>query len=146
MSDVSQVLTQAERSATDLAGDDPKWSAAPVDFLYGNRADTVGVGTLAKLADVQDIATATSARALVGQVVETGKRAARRGMRWYVEPFIDQTNLFNHAVVSALHRLVLQMDRFEMRGRRQTDLVLTRLHELEARVAELEQEKAGWRA
>ena len=63
------------------------------------------------LEDVQRLATVSahwgiaSDLPVVGRVLVLFRRVLRIGLRWYVNPIVDQQNAFNDAVVRALHEL-----------------------------------------
>ncbi len=61
--------------------------------------------------DVQRLATVSahwgiaSDLPVAGRVLVLFRRVLRIGLRWYVNPIVDQQNAFNDAVVRALHEL-----------------------------------------
>lgn len=63
------------------------------------------------LEDVQRLATVSahwgiaSDLPVAGRVLVLFRRVLRIGLRWYVNPIVDQQNAFNDAVVRALHEL-----------------------------------------
>ena len=63
------------------------------------------------LEDVQRLATVTahwgiaSDLPVVGRFLVLFRRVLRIGLRWYINPIVDQQNAFNDAVVRALHEL-----------------------------------------
>ena len=46
-----------------------------------------------------------------GRLIVLGKRALRIGLRWYINPIVDQQNAFNDATVRALYALQSENDR-----------------------------------
>ncbi|MEX2315467.1 MAG: hypothetical protein WD628_07080 [Thermomicrobiales bacterium] len=67
--------------------------------------------TRSPLEDVQRLATVSahwgiaSDLAIVGRFLVLFRRVLRIGLRWYINPIVDQQNAFNDAVVRALHDL-----------------------------------------
>ena len=63
------------------------------------------------LEDVQRLATVSAHWGIVSDLPVVGgalvlfRRALRIGLRWYINPIVDQQNAFNDAVVRALHDL-----------------------------------------
>ncbi len=61
--------------------------------------------------DVQRLATVSahwgiaSDLPVVGRFLVLFRRVLRIGLRWYINPIVDQQNAFNEAVVRALHEL-----------------------------------------
>lgn len=53
----------------------------------------------------------TSRVPVAGRFLVLGKRAIRIGLRWYINPIVDQQNAFNDAVVRALHDLQAENDK-----------------------------------
>lgn len=47
----------------------------------------------------------------VGRIIVLGKRAIRIGLRWYVNPIVEQQNAFNDASMRALYELQAENDR-----------------------------------
>ncbi len=68
-----------------------------------------------------------SRRRLVGRLVVAFKRAARSGLRWYINPIVHQVRKFNMLVTRTLHDLANNLD------------------EVSGRVAELEKSEADER-
>jgi len=52
-----------------------------------------------------------SARPVVGGAIRLAKRAVRRGLRWYVDPIMEQQTRFNHAVLDVVDQLRLEHER-----------------------------------
>jgi hypothetical protein len=48
---------------------------------------------------------------IVGPIVVLIRRAIRIGLRWYINPIVDQQNVFNEAAVAALYDLRLENER-----------------------------------
>ena len=47
---------------------------------------------------------------VVGRAIALGKRAMRVGLRWYINPIVDQQNDFNAAVARAFVRVAARQD------------------------------------
>jgi hypothetical protein len=47
---------------------------------------------------------------IVGPMIVYARRAMRIGLRWYINPIVEQQNEFNEAVVRALHELKAEND------------------------------------
>jgi hypothetical protein len=68
------------------------------------------------LEDVQRLATVSahwgiaSDLPVVGRFLVLFRRVLRIGLRWYINPIVDQQNAFNDAVVRALHALQTEND------------------------------------
>ncbi len=60
----------------------------------------------------------TSSVPVVGSLVVIVQRALRIGLRWYINPIVDQQNAFNEATVRALYELRAENDalRAELSG------------------------------
>jgi len=56
----------------------------------------------------------TSSVPVVGSLVVLAQRAARIGLRWYINPIVEQQNAFNEAAVAALFEL--EMENQRLRG------------------------------
>lgn len=56
-----------------------------------------------------------SARPVFGAVVRMGKRAVRRGLRWYLGPIMEQQSRFNHMTIDLLERARLENERLRAR-------------------------------
>lgn len=56
---------------------------------------------------------------VVGRPIVLAKRLVRIGLRWYINPIVEQQNAFNDSVVTALYALQSENDRLwsELRGR-----------------------------
>lgn len=73
------------------------------------------------LEDVQRLATVNahwgiaSGLPVVGRFLVLFRRVTRIGLRWYINPIVDQQNAFNDAVVRALHDLQTENDKLRSR-------------------------------
>lgn len=45
---------------------------------------------------------------VIGSLVVLARRAIRIGLRWYINPIVEQQNAFNDAAVAALHELEIE--------------------------------------
>jgi len=52
-----------------------------------------------------------SARPVIGPAVRFAKRVVRRGLRWYIDPIVEQQSRFNGAVLDLVERLKLHTER-----------------------------------
>ena len=52
-----------------------------------------------------------SDRPVVGPAIVFAKRVARRGLRWYMKPIMDQQTDFNHAVLDLFERARMENER-----------------------------------
>jgi len=48
---------------------------------------------------------------VIGPLIVLGQRALRIGLRWYINPIVEQQNAFNDAAVAALYELELENQR-----------------------------------
>lgn len=53
----------------------------------------------------------TSSIPVVGPLVVLGQRVLRIGLRWYINPIVEQQNAFNDAAVAALFELEMENQR-----------------------------------
>lgn len=65
----------------------------------------------ANLAQVSSHWGITSGIPFAGRILVLAKRSIRIGLRWYINPIVDQQNAFNDAVVRALHELQAENDK-----------------------------------
>lgn len=58
---------------------------------------------------------------VLGRPIVMAKRLVRIGLRWYINPIVEQQNAFNDSVVTALYALQAENDRLraELRDRSQ---------------------------
>ena len=75
------------------------------------------------LEDVQRLATVNahwgiaSDLPVVGRFLVLFRRVLRIGLRWYINPIVDQQNAFNDAVVRALHDLETETEKLRAQVR-----------------------------
>lgn len=58
---------------------------------------------------------------VLGRLEVLAKRVMRLGLRWYLNPIVEQQNSFNDAVVTALYELRAENDRLRADMRRDID-------------------------
>lgn len=79
------------------------------------------------LEDVQRLATVNahwgiaSDLPVVGRFLVLFRRVLRIGLRWYINPIVDQQNAFNDAVVRALHDLETENEKLRAQIRSAAD-------------------------
>ncbi len=79
----------------------------------------VNVARLRKRADIETDFHSGSDRAVVGPAVRFAKRVARRSLRWYLAPMMEQQSRFNHATLDAIEQLRLRVNRLAAEVERQ---------------------------
>lgn len=79
------------------------------------RASARAVERLAQVAVVNAHWGLASSLPYVGRVVVLAQRAIRIGLRWYINPIVEQQNRFNRATLAALHAVIAEND--ELRAR-----------------------------
>lgn len=111
-SDVSEMMTRVElllaRTARSPAGSTGYHFVNP----DGEGAD---VQYLRRSASIEIDFHSGSARPVLGPVVRIGKRAVRRGLRWYLGPILEQQSRFNHMTIDLLEKSRLDNERLRMR-------------------------------
>ncbi len=105
-SDVPTLMTRVETALT-TARRRSGGAGGPI-FVNREGDDEIGIARLRTPATVQIEFPSGSSRPVVGPAVRFAKRVVRRGLRWYVQPIIEQQNRFNHAVLDLAERLRLQ--------------------------------------
>ena len=73
---------------------------------------------------------------VVPKLTAAAQKALRRGLRWYIEPVVEQQNTFNRASVDTTQELRDLLRALAVENARLT----RRLAEVEARLADLESE------
>jgi hypothetical protein len=71
----------------------------------------VNVARMRQRADIETDFQSGSDRPLVGPAVRFAKRLARRSLRWYLAPMMEQQSRFNHATLDAIEQLRLRVNR-----------------------------------
>jgi hypothetical protein len=83
---------------------------------FSDEAAVPGINQPGALEDAVSLATVNahwgiaSSLPVVGRVVVLVRRAMRIGMRWYINPIVEQQNAFNDATVRALFELQAEND------------------------------------
>ena len=108
VNDVPAVMTRVETILTRAAR---KRQATGTVFLHGAGGDDIGIARLRGPAHVAIEFPSGSDRAVIGPAVRFGKRAVRRGLRWYVGPIVTQQNRVNHMLLDVMERLRLENER-----------------------------------
>ncbi len=107
--DVSQMMTRVE-SALSRAVRSPDRRNGVIHVAVEGDAE-LGTTTLRHPANIQIEFHSGSTRPVVGPAIRLAKRVVRRGLRWYVQPIMEQQSRFNHAVLDLFERLRLQQER-----------------------------------
>ena len=148
--DVDQVMEEVNRAVaapdTLLAEfwKEQRAQAPNLAFLYPPYSKTlvVNLDMVSRNWEIDPEFELGSRRRLVGRLVVAFKRAARAGLRWYVNPIVHQVRKFNMLVTRTLHDLANNVD--EVRGR-VTELEKSdapaRMNALEERLDRLEKEE-----
>lgn len=80
----------------------------------GGRADTTAAAAIERAqrhATVSGHWGLASSAPVVGRFIVLGQRVLRIGLRWYINPIVEQQNAFNDAAVAALFELELENQR-----------------------------------
>jgi hypothetical protein len=78
---------------------------------YASRSEVPPLGAASPVADAADLARisahlpVTPDLRLIGPVIGLARRGLRLGLRWYINPIVEQQNAFNESVVRALAAL-----------------------------------------
>ena len=139
--DVDQIMEEVNRAVaapdTLLAEfwKENRTQAPNLAFLYPPYSKTlvVNLDMVSRNWEIDPEFELGSRRRLVGMLVVAFKRAARAGLRWYINPIVHQVRKFNMLVTRTLHDLANNLD--EVSGR------VTELEKSEApgRLAALEE-------
>jgi hypothetical protein len=108
---VPTMMTRVETALVRAARQPGGVSAGGPIFVHTEGDDELGIANLREPATIQVEFDSGSDRALIGNAVRFGKRAVRRGLRWYSTPPWDQQNRFNHALLDLVEKLRLQNER-----------------------------------
>ncbi|MFN2607034.1 MAG: hypothetical protein ABR511_03925 [Acidimicrobiales bacterium] len=107
--DVAAMMTRVE-ATLDAAERRPEGAGGVLAVAPEGDAE-VNVALLRKLADIRVDFPPGSARPVVGAAVRLAKRTLRRAVRWYVTPMMEQQSRLNHALLDAIERLRVRIDR-----------------------------------
>jgi len=121
--DVDQVMEEVNRAVaapdTLLAEfwKEQRAQAPNLAFLYPPYSKTlvVNLDMVSRNWEIDPEFELGSRRRLVGRLVVAFKRAARAGLRWYINPIVHQVRKFNMLVTRTLHDLANNLE--EVRGR-----------------------------
>jgi SAM-dependent methyltransferase len=129
-SDVPAVMTRVEAAMVRNARSrKPK----QVVVVSDTTEDGLGIGALRQPGTIQTEFASGSARPVVGKAVRYGKRAVRRGLRWYVKPMMEQQSRFNQTTLDLAERLHVADERAAAdldatrRGQHQLEMAVDRL-------------------
>lgn len=89
------------------------------DLLPGqpvpDRSATRAIERVAQTAVVNAHWGIASSVPVLGRVIVLAQRVVRIGLRWYINPIVEQQNAFNRATLAALHAVISEND--ELRAR-----------------------------
>ncbi len=107
--DVSQMMTRVETALGRVARS-PKEASGVTHLAFDGDVE-LGTPRLRHPANIQIEFHSGSGRPVIGPAIRLAKRAVRRGLRWYVQPIMEQQSGFNHAVLDLVERLRLQQEK-----------------------------------
>jgi hypothetical protein len=102
-------MRAVEAALTRLAARPPGQRPA-VTYVVPDHEVDPRMARLRSMANIRTEFHSGSARPVVGGVVRLAKRVVRRGLRWYVDPIMEQQTRFNHAVLDVVDQLRLQQE------------------------------------
>lgn len=105
--DVARMMTRVETALSRAA------RAGRGGLVYVGPVDDGELG-IARLRDEADIKTdfpSGSDRPVFGALIRVSKGVLRRGLRWYLQPMMEQQSSFNHSVLDLVERLRLENER-----------------------------------
>jgi hypothetical protein len=108
---VPTMMTRVETALVRAARQPGGVSAGGPIFVHTEGDDELGIANLRQPATIQVEFLSGSDRPVVGDVIRFGKKALRRGLRWYTTPPWDQQTRFNHALLDLVEKLRLQNER-----------------------------------
>ncbi|MEA2685888.1 MAG: hypothetical protein QOE93_1083 [Actinomycetota bacterium] len=108
---VPAMMTRVETALVKAARQPGGVSAGGPIFVHTEGDDELGIAGLRDPATIKVEFHSGSDRPVVGDVIRFGKRAVRRGLRWYTTPPWDQQTRFNHATLDLIEKLRLQNER-----------------------------------
>jgi hypothetical protein len=109
-SDVPRTMRAVEAALTKLAARPPDRRPA-VTYVAPDQEIDPRMARLRNMANIRTEFHSGSARRGVGGAVRLAKRAVRRGLRWYVDPIMEQQTRFNHALLDVVDQLRLELER-----------------------------------
>lgn len=108
-SDVPRTMRAVEAALTKLATR-PAGHRPVVTYVVPDHEVDPRMARLRSTATIRTEFHSGSARPVVGAAVRLAKRVVRRGLRWYVDPIMEQQTRFNHAVLDVVDQLRLQQE------------------------------------
>lgn len=105
-SDVPRTMRLVEAALAKRAARIPD-RRPPVTYVVPDHEVDPRMARLRSLATIRTEFHSGSARPVVGGAVRLAKRIVRRGLRWYVDPIMEQQTRFNHAVLDVVDQLRL---------------------------------------
>ena len=108
---VPTMMTRVETALVRAARQPGGVSAGGPIFVHTEGDGELGIANLREPATIQVEFLSGSDRPVVGDVIRFGKKALRRGLRWYTTPPWDQQSRFNHALLDLVEKLRLQNER-----------------------------------
>lgn len=110
-----------------------------VVYITDATRDELGISALRHPANIQIEFHSGSARRGVGPAIQFGKRAMRRGVRWYAKPIMEQQSRFNQAVLDVDEKLLAEHEKLVTEVsqlRDQADRLESLIDSLQAELAE----------
>jgi len=108
-SDVPRTMRAVEAALTKLASR-PQALRPAVTYVVPDHEIDPRMARLRSMATIRTEFHSGSARPVVGGAVRLAKRLVRRGLRWYVDPVMEQQTRFNHAVLDVVDQLRLAQE------------------------------------
>ncbi len=84
------------------------------------RAATRAIERVAQVAVINAHWGIASSVPVFGRVLVLAQRAIRIGLRWYINPIVEQQNAFNRATLAALHAVLSENDELRARMKEQS--------------------------
>ncbi|MEA2931831.1 MAG: hypothetical protein QOI56_616 [Actinomycetota bacterium] len=108
---VPTMMTRVETALVRAARQPGGIGAAGPIIVPVEGDDEVGIAKLRETATVKIEFHSGSDRPVIGTAILMGKKAVRRGLRWYAAPPWEQQNDFNHGLLDLIEKLRLQNER-----------------------------------
>ena len=108
-SDVPRTMRAVEAALTKRSARPPAQRPA-VTYVVPDHEVDPRMARLRTMADIRIEFHSGSNRPVVGGAVRLAKRVVRRGLRWYVQPIMEQQSRFNHAVLDVVDQLRLAQE------------------------------------
>lgn len=109
-SDVPRTMRLVEAALAKRASR-PAGQRPAVTYVVPDHEVDPRMARLRTMANVRTEFHSGSARPVVGNAVRLAKRVVRRGLRWYVDPIMEQQTRFNHAVLDVVDQMRLEQER-----------------------------------